>query len=314
MRMSCTASFLKSTADRSVYPVCPTGFSFLRYNEDMSRRKRRRRRLRKSLYPAVLILLISCLAVGLVSCLTRKKDEPLLIEPTTVSTLPMHNYDFFHLSIENGVAHYEDDNYVSQFGIDVSEHNKAVDWHVMKNAGVQFAYIRAGYRGYTEGILHEDAYFRTNMEGAGNLGITTGVYFFSQAVSVEEAVEEAAFVLDLIKGYDISLPIVYDFEPYSPEMGARTNNLSQMQRTENAIAFLETIKNAGYEGMLYASAYTYMNLFNAYALTDYPLWVAHYASLPDYPYDFCMWQYSESGNANGIPAGIDLNIAFVPKS
>lgn len=279
----------------------------------MSRRKRRRRRLRKSLYPAVLILLISCLAVGLVSCLTKGKEAPV-VQVEEVAELPYHDYDLSLLSFENGIAHYEDENYTSQFGIDVSEHNKAVDWHVMKNAGVQFAYIRAGYRGYTEGILHEDAYFRTNMDGAGNLGITTGVYFFSQAVSVEEAVEEAEFVLDLMHGYDISLPVVYDFEEYSPGIGARTNNLSQSERTENAIAFLETIKNAGYEGMLYASAYTYMNLFNAYALTDYPLWVAHYASLPDYPYAFTMWQYSESGNANGIPGGIDLNIAFVPKS
>lgn len=265
------------------------------------------------MYPAVMIIVIASLLAGLVSCLTNTQGEPLSVEVTTVSALPPHDYDFSRLSFENGVAHYEDENYRSQFGIDVSEHNRSVDWNVMKNAGVQFAYVRAGYRGYTEGVLHEDAYFRTNVEGALQSGIAAGVYFFSQAVSVEEVVEEAQFVLRLIDGYDISLPVVYDFEEYSPDIGARTNGLSQSERTENAIAFLETIKNAGYEAMLYASAYTYMTLFNAYALTDYPLWVAHYASLPDYPYAFTMWQYSESGNANGIPAGIDLNIAFIPK-
>ena len=311
--MSCTASFSKSTADRRVYPVCPTGFSFLGYNEGMSRRKRKRRRLRKSLYPAVFILVISCLLVGLVSCLVKPEKVPLVIETTTVPTLPLHHYDFSHLSFDNGIAHYEDENYRSQFGIDVSEHNRTIDWNAMKSAGVQFAYIRTGYRGYTEGILHEDAYYRTNMEGAKNSGISIGVYFFSQAVSVQEAVEEAEFVLALLNGYDITLPVVYDFETYSPETGARTNNLSMSQRTDNAIAFMETIKNAGYEVMLYASAYTYQNLFNAYALTDYPLWVAHYASLPDYPYAFTMWQYSETGNGNPTLAGIDLNIAFIPK-
>lgn len=278
----------------------------------MQKRKRRRRKIRKSLYPAILILLVSSLMVILVSCITPK-EEPVIVEPTYVAQLPYHDYDFSYLSFENGVARYEDENYTSQFGIDVSEHNKAIDWALMKNAGVAFAYIRAGYRGYTEGILHEDAWFRTNMEGARQQGIAIGVYFFSQAVSVEEAVEEAQFVISLLDGYDISLPVVYDFEEYGVETNARTNQLTRSERTENAIAFLETIEAAGYEGMLYASAYTYASLFDPYALTQYPLWVAHYASLPDYPYAFTMWQYSESGNANGIPAGIDLNIAFVPK-
>lgn len=265
-----------------------------------------------------MICLIFSMMVLLVSCLTGGEEKgsiSLLKEgsETTVSELPLHNYDFANLTFDNGIARYEDENYSSQFGIDVSEHNANVDWNAMKNAGVQFAFIRAGYRGYTEGILHEDAYYRTNMEGAKNSGISIGVYFFSQAVSVQEAVEEAEFVLALLNGYDITLPVVYDFETYSPETGARTNNLSMSQRTDNAIAFMETIKNAGYEVMLYASAYTYQNLFNAYALTDYPLWIAHYASLPDYPYAFTMWQYSETGNGNPTLAGIDLNIAFIPK-
>lgn len=196
-------------------------------------------------------------------------------------------------------------------GIDVSEWQKEIDWWAVAEDDVDFAFIRAGYRGNTEGKLNADTYFTQNMQGALAAGLDVGVYFYSQAVNVLEAVEEAQFVLDMIAPFanEITYPIVFDWE-LAGTSDARTNNMDAETLTACATAFAETIANAGYTPMIYMNsdlAYLYYDLTQ---LTDYPLWYAGYSNAPDYYYDFDIWQYTSSGSVDGIEGRVDLNLDF----
>ena len=208
---------------------------------------------------------------------------------------------------ENGIVTYS-----GRFlrGIDVSEHQMEINWDAVAASGLaDFTFIRAGYRGYTEGQLFEDAWFRENMEGAGRNGIDIGVYFFSQAITPEEAVEEANFLLELIGGYDIACPVVYDWEPMHIA-GARTEGLDKNTLTECAIAFCETIKAAGYEPMVYLYRYLGYHNYDLAALKDYPLWLGAPGEAPDFYYAHNWWQYSYTGSVPGIEGDTDLNLYF----
>lgn len=202
--------------------------------------------------------------------------------------------------------------YSGQFrrGIDVSEHQLEIDWRqVASSVLADFAFIRAGYRGYTEGQIYEDAWYRQNMDGAAENGIDVGVYFFSQAITPEEAVEEANFLLELIGGYDIACPVVYDWEPMHIA-GARTEGLSREILTECAVAFCETIKAAGYEPMVYIYRYLGYHSYDLAALKDYQLWVGSPGEYPDFYYAHNWWQYSYTGSVPGIEGETDLNLYF----
>ena len=139
---------------------------------------------------------------------------------------------------------YLHEDYETRIGIDVSEHQHEIDWPQVSSANLDYAYIRVGRRGYTEGGLFEDPYFRKNLQGAQAIGLDVGVYFFSQAINVGEAIEEAQFVLKLLNGCRIDLPIVFDWEKISSE-DARTRGLPVATRTDCAVAFCETIKTPG---------------------------------------------------------------------
>ncbi len=205
------------------------------------------------------------------------------------------------------------------FGIDVSRYQGTVEWQQVANSGVDFAMIRVGYRGMEDGVIKEDPNGRYNLQEAAAAGIRLGVYFFSTAVTEEEAREEAAWVADLIKAYPITYPVVYDCEGYS-DPDSRQNHLSMGQRTDIALAFLETIEKCGYEGMFYSSR----NEMEADAKwevsridDDYKIWVAQYPAEP-YPFTKAssysgeqhMWQYTMLGSVPGIEGSVDMNIAY----
>ena len=182
----------------------------------------------------------------------------------------------------------------------------------VKNAGYDFAIIRIGYRGYgSSGVLKEDTAFAKHIEGAQKAGMDVGVYFFAQAINEQEALEEANFVLDSLKEYELQLPVVYDPELIRNE-DARTNNVSGEQFTKNTIAFCNAIKDAGFEPMIYSNMFWEAFLFDMTQLQDYPIWYADYETIPQTPYDFTMWQYSEKGIVDGIEGNVDLNIWFCP--
>ncbi len=225
-----------------------------------------------------------------------------------------------------GFIHYTNANgdITSYTGIDVSSFQKDVDWARVKAAGVDFAIIRCAFRGYgSEGKLVEDNMFISHVESAQAAGIQVGVYFYAQPVTKEEAVEEADMAISLIKDYNIKGPVVMDVE--LPTNDSRTANLSPAERTDNVIAFCERVKAAGYTPMVYANMKYFVRNLEYERLEDYKKWYANYNDLYSsekyssiwafndplyFPYEFDIWQYSESGTVDGIKGKCDLNVLF----
>lgn len=213
----------------------------------------------------------------------------------------------------NGIIKYEDSQYTSRFGIDVSKYQGKINWKKVKNAGAEFAILRIGYRGYGKsGNIKEDTCFFQNFKGAKEVGLDVGVYFFSQAVNEKEAIEEAQYVLKMLDGEKLQMPIVYDPEHILNDT-ARTDDVTGEQFTKNAIAFCETIRKAGYEPMVYANMLWEAYEFTMSDLAGIPIWYADYELLPQSPYEFSMWQYSQAGKIDGVSGSVDFNIQFVKR-
>lgn len=208
---------------------------------------------------------------------------------------------------------YEDDNYSSRLGVDVSYHQGSIDWKKVKADGYDFAMIRIGYRGYgTEGTLNLDTSFHENIKNAQEAGLDVGVYFFAQAINEKEALEEAEFVLEYLNGYQLQLPVVYDPESILDDE-ARTDNVTGEQFTKNTEVFCKRIQEAGYDPMIYSNMLWEAYELDLEQLAAYPIWYADYEPLPQTPYDFTMWQYSNNGTVDGIEGATDLNIQFIKK-
>lgn len=197
----------------------------------------------------------------------------------------------------------------SRKGIDVSKYNKTIDWEAVREAGVEFAIIRCGYRGSTSGSLIIDPTFEYNIKGAIGAGIPVGVYFFTQAINEIEAVEEASMVINLIREYDVDYPVFVDSE--SAGGNGRADNLSPAERTKIHTAFLETITSAGYEAGIYASANWLRNRVDTAQLAGYHTWLAEYADVPSYEGYYQMWQYTSKGQINGISTNVDLDVCYM---
>lgn len=193
-------------------------------------------------------------------------------------------------------------------GIDVSKWQGDIDWDKVQEAGIEFAIIRAGYRGSVTGSLVEDPYFVTNMKGASASGVPVGVYFFTQAVNEVEAVEEASAVLQLVKEYKLEYPIFIDTEGAGGN--GRADGLDVDTRTLVCEAFCRTIENAGYEAGVYGSRNWYNNRLYADKLDKYFIWLAEYRSIPLYQGYYQMWQYTSKGKVNGIEGNVDLDIYY----
>lgn len=251
------------------------------------------------------------LVTGLVS--SYRKHQETIEETPVKSTMKFNDYDWTKLKINGSKAVYVDDTYTSEQGIDVSDHQKWINWQKVKEDGIDFAFIRCGYRGYTTGDIHQDSYFVNNITEAKKYGIKVGVYFFSQATTVDEAREEADFTLNAIKNYDLDLPVVFDIEQAGNGKG-RVDKLSREVWTQNAVTFCHIIKNQGYTPMVYNSTNLFEKLFVPEYLQEFDTWIAQYdVSHPTYPYTFSIWQYSSTGKVNGIDVNTDMDIRFVKK-
>ena len=180
----------------------------------------------------------------------------------------------------------------------------------VKNSGVDFAMLRCGGRGYgSNGVLYEDETFEKNAQEALDAGIDIGVYFFSQAITAKEAKEEAKYTLELIKDYDLKYPVAFDWEHYEFD-DARTDNLDRETLTNIARTYCTEVENAGYTPVVYANRSLLYYEYDLAKLADLELWLASYEDLPDFYYDFGMWQYSTEGTVNGIKGTVDLNICM----
>lgn len=227
--------------------------------------------------------------------------------------LPRHSYDYEGLEFRNGRYTYsENGTQISKTGIDVSYHQGEIDWERVAADGVDFVILRVGYRGYETGEINLDDRFHTYINGALDAGLEVGVYFYSQAVTTEEAIEEANFVMEQVQRYDITFPIVYDWEITEAE-NARTNKIAPYTVTECAAAFCDTIADGGYTPMMYGSLKFVMFKLDMSKLKDYGFWYAEYKhgyNEPMYPYDFQIWQYASDGRVDGIEGDVDMNICF----
>ena len=216
---------------------------------------------------------------------------------------------------------YTGDDYRTRFGIDVSAYqnrasaNNTIDWEAAKADGVEFAMVRIGLRGYGSGSIMEDAFYAQNIDGAMAAGIETGVYFFAQAITVEEAIEEADFVISLLEGHEIDGPVAYDWEMHDSTY--RVYGTTPEMATACAVAFCERIEEAGYDAMVYAGQYVSYIKYDQGALEPYLSWYPEYKSessellYPTLYYHMDYWQYSSKCSVAGIGGNVDVNLQFI---
>ena len=231
---------------------------------------------------------------------------------TPYEGVPVSTFKAENFRPGNGMPAYTGSDYSVQYGLDVSEHQWEVDWQTAAQT-VDFAYVRLGYRGYTEGGLFVDPWFDTNITGASSAGLDTGVYFFSQATNVGEAIEEAEFVIRELQGYRVNLPVMFDWEKLDLEE-ARTAGLSSETLTDCAVAFCRTIENAGYDAGVYFNRYLGYYGFDLSRLKDYSFWVSVPGDFPDYYYQCEFWQCSFNGSVPGVSGEADVNLRFIPSA
>lgn len=254
---------------------------------------------------AAAVVLLAVLILVLVTP-SAEQQEPEIT--TTEETTFPHQQGEFALD-ENGYMTCLTKDYA--LGIDVSKFQGTIDWTAVKSAGVEFVFIRVGGRGTSEGTLYTDDRSAEYYEGAKAAGLQVGAYFYSQAINAGEAVEEACFALEQIIGWELELPVVFDWEWVSTE--ARTALVDRDVLTEATVAFCEMIETAGYEPAVYFNAFQGHNQLDMEKLQDYKLWLAYYEMSPDFPYAVDFWQYSCTGTVPGITGDVDLNIWFLPE-
>lgn len=209
-----------------------------------------------------------------------------------------------------GEARYSNGDTTAKKGVDVSKFQGTVDWNSVKEDGVEFAYIRLGYRGYESGKIVIDDCYEDNITGCNEAGIDCGVYFFTEALSEAEGREEAEFVLENLGEHHIELPIVIDVEQSANVNKSRTKNLTRDERTDAVIAFCERIREAGYEPMIYGNLKSQLIMLDNTRLEEYEKWFAYYHYPLRYPYRHKIWQYTAKGRVSGIAGDADLNLMF----
>lgn len=236
-------------------------------------------------------------------------EEWVLISPY----LTKNTYDFTNLSESAGIKKYTSNGRsISYVGVDISKHTGAVKFNRLKATGVDYVMIRLGARGYATGQITLDDNFIENVEEAIEAGLDIGIYFYSQAISAEEANEEANFVIQTLEPYKehITYPVACDMEKV-PNDGARIDGLSREDKTTITNTFLSSIQAAGYIPMIYGNKEWLIKNIDLGKLQNYDVWLAQEQDIPDYPYQYAMWQYTTTGLINGIEGDADLNICFV---
>ncbi len=260
-----------------------------------------------------------CLVLSLLTltgCSVREVDilarpdftEPSLTEtvPTQTETLVPENpygpmdfgYEGDYLTCLTGE---------SMLGVDLSYwQGDSIDWEQVAGAGVEFVIIRMAWRGTQKGTISQDEYAALNYQGARAAGLKVGGYFFSQAITPQEAVEEAEFLLDMVQDWEIEMPLVFDWEYI--DSSARTADMDGQTLTACSKAFCDTIQKAGYEAMIYFNPDQAWRKLNLEELVGYEFWLAHYATTMTYQHRIHMWQYTDQGSVPGIDGNVDLNL------
>lgn len=230
--------------------------------------------------------------------------------------LPKNEYDFTNLVDQSGkMKYFEKGRCTSFLGVDISKDQGYVDFVKLLKAGVNFVMIRVGQRGYQTGQITEDEYFADNIKRATDAGLAVGVYFLSQAITADEAKQEADFVLEKIGDYRLKYPIAFVMK-YAKGDSSRVEPLSKNEKTTIAKTFLSTVAGKGYKTAVYGNkAWLLKNVDLSKLIEDYDVWYSEMgAGMPDFPYSFDMWQYSGTGSIDGIAGYVNMNICFVDYS
>lgn len=219
-------------------------------------------------------------------------------------------FDRYSFSVSDGRVDYLKDGLTLMHGVDVSEYQHEIDWQAVADAGIEFAIIRVGWRGFSGGSINEDEMFRQNIEGAQAAGLKVGAYFFSQAVNVMEAAEEAVFTAGLLEGYSLDLPVFFDWETIGTEP-ARTDDVDAETVTEACLEFCKLLESVG----ITAGVYTYIpSVYYKYdmdAIKDLTIWMGDPGTWPEYYYEHQIWQYSFTGSVSGIEGDVDLDVIYI---
>lgn len=270
-----------------------------------------------------LLSVLVAVAICLTACVKKPEPEPspyiqIPCGDEVLSIIPQEgaeksDFDFMNFVMDGQRRIYTGHDYTTSFGIDVSAHQGDIDWDKVAQSGVEYVYIRCGYRGYTVGGLNKDKRFDEYIAGAKNAGLKVGVYFFSQATTAEEARREAEYTLEILDGTDLDLPVMYDWERMYEE-DSRTVSVPLDELTEWCIAFTEVIQNRGYKAGIYTNRKIAYEGLDIKRLQERNLtfWVAQYDSWPDFYYKHTIWQYSFKGEIDGINRTVDLNLTFTP--
>lgn len=194
-------------------------------------------------------------------------------------------------------------------GIDISVYNEIYDWDAVKADGIDFVMMRVGYRTYGGGLIKKDTAFQQNYRAAKEAGLLVGAYFFSQAITIEEAIEEAVFTAQQLEGLELDFPVVYDWEIIYDD-DARTDTIAVDVLTDCTLAFCQHIESFGYQPMIYQNKRTSLLKLDLPRVQDYPFWLAEYGDGPTYIYDYDMWQFTCTGTVDGIKGAVDINLSF----
>lgn len=239
-------------------------------------------------------------------------EEWVLISPY----LTKNTFDFTKMEDKAGLKRYmENGRKTSYVGVDISKHTGKVNFSSLKAAGVDYVMIRLGSRGYSTGQITLDENFKENIEGAIEAQLDVGIYFYSQAISQDEAVQEANFVAQNLEPYraHIKYPVAFNMGFVSNDK-SRIEGLSREDKTAVSISFLDAVRASGYVPMVYGDKEWLLKEVDLTKLQDYDVWLSQEEEIPDYPYRYAMWQYNTDGVLNGIDGGADLNICFVSYS
>ena len=274
------------------------------------RRPQRRTKKRSRRLALLILLLIAIIAAVAAGVLIYRAQHSIIKNELGLRNIEM---DLSQLQTGGTFYAYENsaDDVITSVGVDVSTYQGTVDWAAVKDAGVDYVIVRAAYRGYETGRIVPDDLYEQNIRGAVDAGLHVGVYLYSQALSEDEAREEADYLLGLIEGLPVDYPVVYDQEEYTADQ-ARTDGLTGEQATLNALAFCERVYDAGYIPMIYTNNDWAQNMYDMERLDHYPIWYADYTAVPSLTGGFAMWQYTDSGQVPGVTGPVDLNLLFLP--
>ena len=274
------------------------------------RRPQRRTKKRSRRLALLILLLIAIIAAVAAGVLIYRAQHSIIKNELGLRNIEM---DLSQLQTGGTFYAYENsaDDVITSVGVDVSTYQGTVDWAAVKDAGVDYVIVRAAYRGYETGKIVPDDLYEQNIRGAVDAGLHVGVYLYSQALSEDEAREEADYLLGLIEGLPVDYPVVYDQEEYTADQ-ARTDGLTGEQATLNALAFCERVYDAGYIPMIYTNNDWAQNMYDMEQLDHYPIWYADYTAAPSLTGGFAMWQYTDSGQVPGVTGPVDLNLLFLP--